>query len=108
MSTVFEDSIFSITTNLTYGPRGNLTIKYICSGPYGYSDRTRMVRTGWCILIGSDFQTVLVSTKQARVRNRNGFILKYFTTEKKAMPLQWVHATRTGSLIRSRTCHFSV
>ena len=35
-----------------------------CYGPYQYPDRTRTVRTVWCILIRSDFHTVLISTKQ--------------------------------------------
>ena len=50
----------------------------VCSGPYGYSDRTHMVGpygytyTGW-LSYGIDF-----GKTKARIRSRNDFILKYF------------------------------
>ena len=86
-------------------------------GPYGYLDRTRMVWTVRCILIRSDrtrmdtcilirsnFHTVLFRLTKARIINRNYFILKYFKNKQKTLTFQRF-SIYARTLISSRTAH---
>ena len=56
--------------------------RYVCSGPYGYSDGRCMVAL-YGIHKMSDFDTVIGFDKKARIKNWNDFILKYFKDKKR-------------------------